>query len=586
MVEPLRTIHDQLRFLYSEEEAGQAFKAIKAVMDDFRRENPNREKCSGAEERFSEEDIFLITYPDQVRSPGQPPLRTLTDFLNETVSEEISAVHLLPFFPYSSDDGFAVKDYRSVNSDLGSWKDVERLGTQFDLMFDAVINHVSRESKWFRRCLESDSEFKEYFIEADDRWDLSNVVRPRDNPLTTEVEIDGETKRFWTTFSSDQIDLNYANPAILLRIVDLLLLYVEHGAGIIRLDAIAYLWKKSGASCIHLEEVHRVVRLIRAALDAVAPDVALITETNVPHEQNVSYFGDGAREAQMVYQFSLPPLVFHTFLTGDASVLSGWARKLEFPPSGQTFFNFLASHDGIGVRPAEGILSDEEIEQMVNCTKEHGGAVSYRADPNGGKSPYELNISYFDALSDPKAEEPVESQVSRFLSSQAIMLAFRGVPGIYFHSLFGSRNWKEGVAETGRKRTINREKVEATKLQRELKNPDSLRFHVLKGYKKLLRVRRSSSAFHPSADQRVVNLGEQVFAILRSSPNSDKAVLCLHSVVGREQLVELKSSKLGGIGRGPLRDIIAGCSFTGGGRDGSEITLSPYEVLWLQGSER
>lgn len=564
-----------LNFLYDNGEAEQLYDEISHMIKDFRRQNPSRTDGGNRGNYFSEEDAVLITYGDQVKTTGEAPLRTLGKFLKKTVGEEFSTVHLLPFFPYSSDDGFSITDYKTVNPEMGDWDDIRRLDEEFGLMFDAVINHASRQSKWFNRYMKGDPEFEDFFIEVDDSWDLSQVVRPRDNPLITEVESRQGAKKLWTTFSADQIDLNYANPNVLGQIIDLLLFYVDKGADIIRLDAIAYLWKKSGTSCIHLEETHRVIHIFRTVLDMAAPNVALITETNVPHEQNVSYFGDGENEAQMVYQFPLPPLVLDAFVRSNAGSLTDWARNLEFPDTGATFFNFLASHDGIGVRPAEGILPESSIEQMVERTRDHGGAVSYKSDHGGGKSPYELNITYFDALSDPEEDEPKELQVSRFISSQAIMLAFRGVPGVYVHSLFGSRNWVEGMEQTGRKRTINREKFSLSKIEQELEDSDSIRSMVLKRYKKLLRIRQNHAAFSPSSEQRVLDLGSRVFVFSRISENDDNSVICLHSVSERNQRITIPPKVTNGAKE--VEDLISGRTY-----ELPEVRLSPYEVLWLE----
>ncbi len=579
MNEERQKIKDHLNFLYDEDQASDALEEVTDKIEKFRQQNPSLAESSEGENYFSEEDSVLITYGDQVSTEGEAPLRTLGKFLTKTVGEEFSTVHLLPFFPYSSDDGFSITDYQTVNPEMGDWDDIRELDENFDLMFDAVINHASRQGKWFERYMKGDPEYEDFFIEVDDSWDLSQVVRPRDNPLITEIEGEEGTKKLWTTFSEDQVDLNYANPKVLVKIIDLLLFYVEKGANIIRLDAIAYLWKKSGTSCIHLEETHRVIKLFREVLNLAAPDVALITETNVPHEDNISYFGDGENEAQMVYQFSLPPLVLDAFLSGDTSSLTGWAQDLEFPNTGATFFNFLASHDGIGVRPAEGILPESSIDQMVEVTREHGGEVSYKSDADGGKSPYELNITYFDALSDPNKNEPRDIQVSRFMSSQAIILAFRGVPGVYFHSLFGSRNWVEGMKKTGRKRTINREKFNLARLEEELQDPYSLRSMVLNRFKKLLRIRQNHSAFSPSADQSVLDLDSRVFAFSRS-PEAGDDFLCLHSVSENEESLTISRELVNGAGQ--LENLIDGQIYEFSGKEELEVPIAPYEVLWLK----
>jgi glycosidase len=530
---------------------------------------------------LTERDAILICYGDQVREPNVPPLATLESFCARHLKGILSGVHLLPFFPFSSDDGFSVIDYRAVDPTLGTWSDIERLGQGFRLMFDAVLNHVSRESAWFQGFLEGDPHYRDYFITVEGSPDLSDVVRPRALPLLTEVKASTGPKRVWTTFSDDQIDLNYANPEVLLEMMDILLTYVSRGAEFIRLDAIAFLWKEIGTPCIHLPETHRVVQLIRAALDQVAPYVRLITETNVPHRDNIAYFGDGYNEAQMVYNFALPPLTLHALQTGSAGALSEWAASLSLPSSQTTFFNFLASHDGIGLNPARGLLSGAEIETLVARAEAQGGYVSYKSNPDGSRTPYELNINYFDALSDPGQDAPPGTLVSRFMASQAILLALAGVPGIYFHSLFGSRGWPEGVKLTGRARTINRRKLALAQLEAELNDSASLRGDIFRRYAGLLRARAASPALHPMGGQRVLHCNDAIFALLRSAPSGDEAILCLQSVSSEVQTAARVSRYFGS---DTLRDLITGTlrvpDPTGG------IQLAPYETLWLAGSVR
>jgi len=587
-------IVDHLAFLYGAERAPAVLARLREVLAQFRRRTSVRapSTCPVPQERLSERDVILITYGDQMIEAGKSPLLTLAEVLETTVGGAITGVHILPFFPYSSDDGFSIVDYAVVDPALGTWADIERLGCEFRLMFDAVINHISVQSRWFQEFLRDNPEFADFFIVVEEGTDLSQVVRPRALPLLTRVQTvhpsigsghRGE-RLVWTTFSADQVDLNYANPDVLLRIVEILLLYVEKGAQIIRLDAIAYLWKKIGTPCIHLEETHRVIKFLRAVLDAVAPHVILITETNVPHEENVSYFGNGSDEAQMVYQFSLPPLVLHTFHTGDASRLSEWAGGLNAPSSSTTFFNFLASHDGVGVRPVEGILSSSEVQAMVERTLAHGGYVSYKAEPDGSQTVYELNISYFDALSDPHAAEPLDLQARRFLASQAIMLSLAGVPGIYVHSLFGSRSYRAGVEQTGRYRSINREKLRRDRLEREVADPASLRHKVLYPYLHIIRTRAAHPAFHPAGSQQVLSLDPTLFVLLRGAPDGSESLLCIHNVSNAERLLRVDLDALAFFNAGHVRDLIAGTIFRVDTFGTLNLFIAPYQVLWLTGN--
>ena len=550
-----------LTFLYGAERSLQFLERVEQLLASYRTRIKPRNGT------LTERDSLLITYGDQIQTQNERPLQTLNKFCGKYLTNIVSGIHILPFYPWTSDDGFSVVDYRQIDPALGAWDDVSAM-QNFRLMFDGVINHISSQSEWFHKFLQDDPQYRNYFITIAGDPDLSQVVRPRALPLLTTFETPSGEKKVWTTFSADQIDLNFKNPDVLLEILDILLLYIERGATFIRLDAIAYLWKEIGTTCIHLPQTHRVIQFLRAALNVVAPHVQLITETNVPHADNISYFGDGIDEAQLVYNFALPPLTLHTFHTGDARSLSDWARTLTLPSDKTTFFNFLASHDGIGLNPARCILSNADIDSLVNKVIEHGGLISYKHNADGTQSPYEMNINYFDALSNPNGNEALDLQVNRFIAAQAIMLSIIGVPGIYFHSLFGSRGWLVGVQQTGRNRTINREKLQLDALQNQLADKSSLRFKVFTRYSRLLKARSSTSAFHPHGTQKILDLHSSLFAIERVSPDSKSTALCLHNVsqgqisfsINYESAIDL---------------------FTGQKIQISNVTLEPYQVRWL-----
>lgn len=568
------TLREHLAFLYGEESADELAGRLEAMLTRFQTQQPNAGEMPARRRRFNEQDAILITYGDMVQADDEQPLAALADFLANHAAGLISGVHLLPFCPYSSDDGFSVIDYRAVDPNLGTWRDVAQIGQHFRLMFDAVINHISAQSEWFQGFLLGDGRYRNYFITVDPQTDLSQVFRPRTLPLLTRVKTGTGPRHVWTTFSDDQIDLNYANPDVLLEIIDLLLFYVSQGAEFIRLDAIGFMWKEVGTSCLHLPQTHRAIQLMRCVLDEAAPNVVLITETNVPHEDNIAYFGDGTNEAQMVYNFSLPPLTLHAFHTGSAAVLSRWAASLTLPSNEVTFFNFLASHDGIGLTPVRGILDDTAVAAIADRVKQLGGHVSYKNNPDGSRSAYELNISFLDALGDPNQEEPVALVARRFLAAQAIMLALRGVPGIYFHSLFGSRGWPEGVKQSGRNRTINRQKLRRQPLEQQLADETSLRHHIFNGYANLLRRRTSHPAFHPNAEQEIVFCHEAVFALWRRAVDGGTAVLCLHNVSDQSCPVNLPLSDTN------LTDLLTAAEYVV--RNGRlQLTLMPYQVLWL-----
>jgi sucrose phosphorylase len=501
--------------------------------------------------------------------------------LDKFVGDTISTIHILPFFPFSSDDGFSVIDYLRVNPEIGDWKDITRLGRNYRLMFDAVINHVSSQSEWFQGFLTGDPKYRNYFTVVEKDTDLSKVFRPRATPVITPFNTSNGKKYVWTTFSKDQIDLNFANPNVFIEVIDILLFFASQGVDFIRLDAVTFVWKEIGTSCINSAHTHRIVQTIRTIFDIVAPKVAIITETNVPHKDNIAYFGDGKNEAQMVYNFALPSLTLNTFYKGDAGVLTEWAATLDLPSDEATFFNFLACHDGIGLLPIKNILNKKSVNALLNQTKQSGGYVSLKINEDGTQSPYELNINYLDALSNPYVPETKKVIATRFLATQSIMLALRGVPGIYFHSLIGSGNWNLGVDQTGRYRTINREKMKLVELERELSDPHSLRHQVYSGFSHILKTRRSHPAFHPLGGQEILRLGKSLFTTIRSSLDGKDNVLCITNVTDKsvDLTVDLRVTPF--VGNKIMLDLLSDKQFPIEKRK-INISVLPYQVLWLK----
>ncbi|MEN1680901.1 MAG: alpha-amylase family glycosyl hydrolase [Planctomycetota bacterium] len=521
--------------------------------------------------RWTEQDTVLITYADILRGKGgddRSPLAVLKDWLvGHGYGDLLSTVHLLPFCPYSSDDGFSVIDYLAVDPESGTWEDIRTLGDPFDLMFDLVLNHISDQSEWFHAYVRGEAPMDRFFIEVDAHADLSAVTRPRPGPPWKEVETAHGLKRVWSTFSDgatkDQMDLNYGEPRLLAEMLRILLEYAERGARIIRLDAIAYLWKELGTSCIHLPQTHEVVKLCRDLLALHSPRTLVLTETNVPHAENVSYFGDTdpqtgeGDEAHLIYNFSLPPLLVEAFVSGDATAIRSWLADLAPPPPGCTFFNFTASHDGIGVRPLEGLVSQERFDRLIEAMRTRGARVNMKRNPDGSESPYEINITYVDALapgehnSPPRQGEPASlknggegvapdtndpseanapnqtaQHAKRFLATQAVALALRGMPAVYFHSLVGTQNDNAAVEATGQNRRINRHKYSEPELEAHLATEGTLARQIADGYRHLLRARRQQPAFHPDAPQELVDLGDdRVLAFKRTSLDGKQTIL-------------------------------------------------------------
>lgn len=555
----MKNIKERLAFIYEDQSIEEIEKSI------CKRISETKDKLlKPRKQSWDEKDLVLITYGDQFQENGRPTLETFKKMFDRYLADKFPIVHFLPFFPYTSDDGFSVVDYKKINPLLGDWEDVERLTNSARIMFDDVCNHISSKSEWFQEYLKGNPEYDNFFIEMDPAVDLSMVTRPRAHPLLTKFTLaNGEEKHIWTTFSDDQIDLNFSNPQVLLKMIDVLLFYLEQGAEYIRLDAIGFAWKEVGTTCIHHEKTHEIVKLFRDVVEEAAKGTVIITETNVPHKDNVAYFGNGHDEAHMVYQFPLPPLVLNAIHNGNGSALTNWASQL--PPTGKdtTFFNFLASHDGIGLNPIRGIIPEEEILSMVEALKQEGALVNYKKNPDGSESPYEINVTFLDALN--KQADTDEIRVKRFMAAHSILLTLPGVPAIYIQSMLGSRNDYEGVKKTGMNRSINRQKYTLMGIEQELANEESLRFKVFSGISKIISARKAQEAFHPNAAMEVLDFGKSIFAFKRISQN--ESLYVLHNLTNEQAHCELN---------GRFQDVLTGEVFNG------EFELNPYQFLWLK----
>lgn len=585
-----RKLYDHLSFLYGDEKAETFMPELIRILKVYYAHKPKKmiekERNFDPFERFTERDVILITYGDLFQSKDEPPLKTLARLCDTYLKGVINTLHILPFFPYSSDRGFAIIDFETVDPRLGTWKDIEDLEGRYQLMYDGVFNHVSSKSRWFQEFLNGNPEYQDFFITFKSRDGFTHemqqkIFRPRTNNILTAFQTINGERYVWTTFSSDQIDLNYRNPTVLLKVFEILLFYVRTGADIIRLDAVTYFWAEPGTSSANLEQTHEIVKLFRSILDFVAPSVAIVTETNIPHEENIAYFGNGNDEANMVYNFALPPLVLYSFYLGDATKLSNWASGLKKISNKTTFLNFLDSHDGIGLTAVKNILTQKEIEFIIQRAEQLGGLILYRTGQYGKKEPYEINMTWFSALNDENSNEDLAFQVKRFVASRSIALVLQGVPAIYAHGLMGSPNDIEAVKLSHLSRDINRHVFDSDAfIEKALKNPESKLFHINWQLGRILIIRVKNRAFHPNSEQRILILSPAIFSVLRISPEGDQRILAMTNVTDREIHLEVPLAEIGN-NVIEWHDMISGNEWIA--KDGKlTINCQPYDVIWLK----
>lgn len=563
-------LSNHLRFIYPDENTEDLAQQLIRLMG-------LEKKCKSPKpykNHWDQQDIIAITYGDSIVSEDEKPLVTLHKFFKENFDDIINAIHILPFYPYSSDDGFAVINYKQVNEKLGGWPEIEAIAKDFNLMADLVVNHISSRSEWFEQFKKNHQPEKEYFITVDPATDLSDVVRPRTNPLLRPVEtLDGE-KHVWCTFSHDQVDLNFRNPQVLQEMVSVIKYYLDRGITIFRLDAVAFLWKEIGTGCLNLPQTHEIIRLLRTLIEHVDPQAIIITETNIPNRENLAYFGN-ANEAHVIYNFALPPLLLHALLTGQNFHLNNWLMSMPPAQDGTTYLNFIASHDGIGLRPIEGILTDEETEEITDVMQQYGGRISWRNLSDGGVKPYEINISLIDALSG-TLKGPDQWQLERFICAHTIMLGLEGIPAIYIHSLLATPNDMHKMELSGSNRAINRHVWDCEALGQALGDKTSSHARTLERLKSIIKIRTQQSAFHPNATQYTLHLGEGIFAFWRQSRKREQSIFCVHNISDQNRSLPLKAMNL--VETNAWSDLFSGYSYD---TLNEELTLSPYQCVWI-----
>ncbi len=528
---------------------------------------------------WSEKDAILITYGDSIeRKDGhrvlEKPLKTLYEFISGPLTRAFNSVHILPFYPYSSDDGFAVINYSTVNEALGDWPDINNISNDFRLMADLVINHCSSRSVWFDQFIKGEEPGSRFFKTAHPQLDLSKVVRPRTTPLLRETETANGTENVWCTFSHDQVDFDFSNPEVLLEFVRIIRMYLDEGVKIFRLDAVAFLWKEEGTSCINLPQTHEVIRLLRTLIEHACQDAVIITETNIPNQENLTYFGN-ANEAHCIYNFSLPPLLVNTLISGDCTYLKQWLMSMPPAQDGTTYFNFIASHDGIGLRPAEGLLSERDLNNLIGTMISFGGRVSMRTLDDGSSKPYEINIALFDALQGTH-KGPDKWSMDRFICAHAIMLSLEGIPGIYIHSMLGTRNDYDRLEHTQHNRHINRHRWDLNELTELLDDESTSHSKVYNRLIELIEVRKAQKAFHPNATQFTLQLGAKVFGIWRQSIDRKQSIFCLSNI--SDAAIKVSLSEINLIELDDWTDLISDQVV----EDlAGQIELKPYQTVWL-----
>ena len=524
-------------------------------------------------ELWSEKDVLLITYADSIIKKNQKNLITLSNFLTK-YCKEFTYVHILPFFPFSSDDGFAVEDYKKIKKEHGSWNDLNKITKSFKIMVDLVINHCSSRNRLFKNYLENKDPGKDFFISSQKKFPTSKkIVRPRSSDLSKKVLINGKDNYVWCTFGHDQVDFNFKNPSVLIYFFEIIKFYLDQNIKALRLDAVAFLWKELGTRCINLPQTHNIIRLIRLIIDNFYNKTLIITETNIPSHENLTYFGNN-NEAHCIYNFSLAPLLIHAIISGNSFYLKKWSRGMPPAQENNSYLNFLSTHDGIGMRPVEGILPEMEVKKYFRFFKKQGGLFSYRTN-KGKKSVYEVNITLLEALKE--CYNGKDKYIfDRFVLAHTILFSMEGIPAIYIQNFLGSKNDNIKVKKTNSFRSINRKNWNYDNLIKIINNKSTINNKILNSIKTLIVLRKKQIAFHPNATQFTLQLGDIFFGLWRQSIDRSQSIFCISNLTNKKQKISLMDINL--ISTNSWFDLLTKKKIK---NIGDELFFKPYQTYWI-----
>lgn len=439
--------------------------------------------------------VMLITYADSL---GEN-LSELKEVLDNELKDVVSGIHLLPFYPSSGDRGFAPIDYRKVDSQFGSWKELKAIASNYDLMVDFMVNHISRQSPFFQDFLlkKENSIYKDLFIRYSKFWpegrpnqedvDLIYKRKPR-APYVDVTFSDKTTDKVWCTFDEEQIDLDVTTQVTRMYIKETLHFLAENGAKSIRLDAFAYANKKIDTNCFFVEpEIWELLDYCQEAL--VEYDVLVLPEIH----EHFSIQQKIAQHDYYVYDFALPMLVLHALYSGRNERLIHW---LEICPRKQ--FTTLDTHDGIGVVDVKDLLTDREIEETREALYSQGANVKkiYSTEAYNNLDIYQINCTYYSALGNNDAA---------YLLARAIQCFSPGIPQVYYVGLLAGKNDIELLEETKEGRNINRHYYERDEIKQEIQRP------VIKKLFEILKFRNQSEAF--DGEIKIVAIDESAFEI-------------------------------------------------------------------------
>ena len=530
-------------------------------------------------------------------------LKGMTEKIPYLKELNITYLHLMPIFKTpegDNDGGYAVSSYREVNPDLGTMEDLKQLAEELrnhgiSLVLDFIFNHTSDEHIWAKKAMSGDEEFQYYYRMFPDRKlpdEFEKTIIPvfqDDHPgcFTYRSRI---KKWVWTTFHNYQWDLNYENPVVFNKMADEMLFLANQGVEILRLDAVAFIWKKLGTDCENLPEAHIIIQAFNAVMKIVAPSFLFKSEAIVHPNEVHKYISED--ECQLSYNPEMMALLWESLATQKIILLrSALENRFKIPPNCM-WVNYIRSHDDIGWT-----FSNEDAEALgINpaahrkflsefYTGRYPGSFAkglpFQEDPNtkqGRVSGTTASFAGLEKALEEKDGTETELAIRRILLLHGVILTMGGIPLIYIGDGIGMLNdydYEKSPEKVGDTRWIHRPQFDWEKL-RERSEPESVTGKLFNGLLKLIRLREKTHALSGSDTEFVDTGNDYLLAYFRH--NEDNGVFIIANFSNEEQNIAGNRLRLLGLSK-TVTDVVSGKTITAS----QNLTIEPYQFMMLIG---
>jgi amylosucrase len=525
----------------------------------------------------------------------------------------INMLHVMPILdcpPEHADGGYAVRDFRKVDPRYGTTEDVEALAATLQkrdmlLVLDVVVNHTSDEHEWAQKARAGEKRYQDYYYVFDDREmpDAYEETMPEIFPATAPGNfVRDETMGKWvmSVFNAYQWDLNYHNPAVLIEMIDIILFWANKGADILRLDAVAFLWKKIGGTCQNEREAHLLLQLMKDCCQVTAPGVLFIAEAIVAPSEIAKYFGEdaiNAKECEIAYNATLMSLLWDAVATKNAKLLNLGIKHLPLKLERATWLNYVRCHDdiGLGFADNDAVLSGYDPAQHRRFLVDYftgkfadspARGLPFGDNPRTGDARISgslASLAGLEAALESGNEQAIDAAIGTILLLHSVILAFGGIPLFYYGDAIGTLNSLEYLADPHRRddnRWMNRSYFDWDKAERRHR-PGTVEHRIFGALKKMIALRKETPAFADFDNRQLFAVDNpNLLVFSRTSPQGSRnrvLVVCNFNVAAQTMpLAALLPA--GFFQQGSMRDICSGMRVTA---ENDAIVLPPLSCSWL-----